>query len=795
MPWRTVRRALALLAVLTATLTPSLLPAQSVRGVVRRGTTALPGVVVQLLDSVSAVVARTLSDDRGAYRLLAPRAGSYRLATRRIGFVPSVSAPLRLRDGETLEQMLQVDGIAVSLDTVRVSTNRRSCALADGSNTANALANAMVAATWEQARTSLMATEASLAGRAISAALLNYQRTRDRDGRMTLQALTMTEMDSVAQPWTSVSWNELQKTGYIVAAKDTTAFRAPGLDVLISNEFAAAHCFRVVATTDSTQIALAFEPAKSRRNIAELKGTLTLDRRTAELRSLDFGYTNIQALLDEAGAGGRMEFVALRDGSWAIGRWVIRMPVIGQRTDAGRARVRFTPVVTSTEIGGGDLLVARRGTDTLWSRVLPPVTGIVTDSASRLPVVGARLRLRDTDRATVSDTAGRFVFTGVLPGDYSMYVNTPSLDSIGAVTAVPLLVADTVATLAVKVPNARRVLPLVCALSADSLARRHDFGVVRGLVTLAEGATRSAPIEITVQWTDSATRAVRTRRTPADEALRFRVCDVPLGTTLVVQAASAGLSSGSTTVQVTPASPYGLAAITVDALAPDQAVIAGTVVDASGAPLENVTVSITALGLTTVTDATGAFRLTRVAPGPQQLAVRRVGFAPLDVPVSAVAGPPMGPRITLTRVATLEAMTTTASRAWMRDFEEHRRTGLGHFYTREDLAKQEAQKLSAVLVMTPGVKMVTDRRGRKFVSSNRGPRSLSGGGTCYAQVFLDAKPIYLARAGEEPPNIDEFLVSQAEAIEYFASPAQTPAPYNGLNSVCGVLVIHTRQSN
>ncbi len=41
------------------------LGAQSVRGLVTRGSTPIPGVVVQLLDSTATIVARTLSDDAG----------------------------------------------------------------------------------------------------------------------------------------------------------------------------------------------------------------------------------------------------------------------------------------------------------------------------------------------------------------------------------------------------------------------------------------------------------------------------------------------------------------------------------------------------------------------------------------------------------------------------------------------------------------------------------------------------------------------------------------------------------
>ena len=177
--------ALAVFAVLLA----APLAAQTVRGVVTRSQTPIAGVVVQLLDSANAVVARTLTDELGEYRFLAPRAGTYRLDARRIGFSPLSTSPFVLRDGETRVQPLSVDGVAVSLDTVRVRSNRTDCAKADAKN-------AEVARVWEQARTALMATDATLSGRAMSASLLKYQRTVYPDGPRTLQSMSLTDIDS-----------------------------------------------------------------------------------------------------------------------------------------------------------------------------------------------------------------------------------------------------------------------------------------------------------------------------------------------------------------------------------------------------------------------------------------------------------------------------------------------------------------------------------------------------------------------------------------------------------------------
>jgi hypothetical protein len=66
--------------------------------------------------------------------------------------------------------------------------------------------------------------------------------------------------------------------------------------------------------------------------------------------------------------------------------------------------------------------------------------------------------------------------------------------------------------------------------------------------------------------------------------------------------------------------------------------------------------------------------------------------------------------------------------------------------------------------------------------------------TCYAQVYLDRHFVYHGRPAEPLFDINSIPPDRIEAIEYYASPAQTPAMYTQLNSTCGVVVIWTRRS-
>jgi hypothetical protein len=64
---------------------------------------------------------------------------------------------------------------------------------------------------------------------------------------------------------------------------------------------------------------------------------------------------------------------------------------------------------------------------------------------------------------------------------------------------------------------------------------------------------------------------------------------------------------------------------------------------------------------------------------------------------------------------------------------------------------------------------------------------------CYAQIYIDAA---LMNPGNPTPYFDVATIyaDNAEAVEWYAGPSETPGRYSNLNAVCGVLVIHTRRT-
>ena len=172
------------------------------------------------------------------------------------------------------------------------------------------------------------------------------------------------------------------------------------------------------------------------------------------------------------------------------------------------------------------------------------------------------------------------------------------------------------------------------------------------------------------------------------------------------------------------------------------------------------------------------------------MTVRRLGYTPFDTTLVIRAGAILDQRHVLERVTTLAEVNTTAARAWAREFDEHRRIGLGQFLTREELAKRESQRLGDIVSMMRGARMLRSGQTNTYLSS---PVTTSLLRPCYAHVWLDGMPMYLGRPGEPLYNLNELIVMQIEAIEYYAGPADTPAKYNNLGANCGVLVVHTRR--
>lgn len=772
--------------------------AQAVRGmVVDAGGIPVPGVVIQLVGTDGTVAARALSDEGGVFFVATMRPGSYQVRTLRIGWRPSLSTPIALAAGQEVRQRFEVTGVTFALDTVRVGSTSQ-CRL-------NADSAAATFKVWEQVRTALSATQLTEHSRGVMATTVLFERTLDHLARPTLAQSATLQTDYAKQPWLTLSADSLRRIGYVVFEGDeAVTFHAPGLEMLLSDGFVEDHCFKLTSGRDTRLLGVAFEPTSARKQVAEIRGTVWLDRASSELRSMEFRYVNASPEQEQEGGGG-MEFVRMRDGAWAISRWSIRMPVV-QQVVRRRALGGTQPQISEIRITGGELSIAKRGNDTLWSRPPMTFTGVVLDSASGAPVAGARTMLTPGALSAVSDAAGRFGIGGVIPGQYTLDIRTASLDSLNAAHQVPLAITDSGPPLRFRVPNAGQLARLLCSGAAGRPAATNRQGIVIGSVRTTRDSSLGI-VGVIAEWSEPSGNAYATG-TKTDARGNFRLCNMPVGTTMIVRATPDNGSASPALVRVSAESRLARLKIEVDPLRAGLAVFTGSVVnDTTFQPLAGVEVTLPALAQSTVTDARGLFRIPSIPPGTHRVVARRVGYAPLDVAVTFEANRAVEQRIVLRRFVTLDSVVIVGAAAPHSTFDEHRKLGLGHFITSDELERQSGVPLAGIMTTVPGSAIARGRGTQGWILGKRAPAFLPGQDPpptvyfpepfekrqgmpagCYAKVYLDR---ILMNPGLPTPafDVNSIRTDELEAVEFYAGPSQTPMEYADLNSSCGVLVL------
>jgi hypothetical protein len=804
------------------------LQAQAIRGiVVDAGDRPVSGVVVFMLDSTASVVARALSNEAGEFHVAAARAGTYRLRTLRIGYRPATTEGIALLRGGEVERRVALTGAQVSLDTVRI-VDRNSCRV---------MSDASAAATFavlEQARTALSAAQLTLSGRSISATTTAYDRTLDAEGRRVTQQSQRTATAYVTQPWRAISPDSAHRAGFVFVGNDnSTTYFAPSIDVLLSNVFVEDHCFRLVRDRKQPNaVGVAFEPSPDRRRSAEIKGTLWVDRRSSELQRLDYRYVNIASEQEDAGAGGDVSFARLSNGGWVISRWNIRMPVLEQviRTQAlGGTQVR----VAAIQVAGGEITLATRARgaaiDTLWSKPGPTMNGTVVDSARGRPIANARVDLVGANAGGTTDARGRFSIPSVLPGTYLVETVTPELAAIGAANQSTITFADTSDSYEIKVPTPAQLIAALCAGRTLTPSEAAIVGRVhqRGDTLPAVGA------RVVGEWTAimlrdehgvAVERTVKRIEGKTGPDGMYRLCGVPINTNITVTASTESATSGARPVY--SASPIVRMELPLDREVATTATFAGRVlVDSTTAPIEGAEIFFPELSKVARSVAGGEFRVPDIPPGKQHVVVRRVGFSSLDTTLSFAADEARRD-VFLSRVRILDSVVVTdrMTERILRDFEENRRLGIGHFMDRAELAKTPDAKLSRLVASWPGVQFALGTGNRAWLASSRRAPAVCPPGVispntplaycyesqgyyvpdqteitlgvkvaCYSQVWVD--DVLMNRGNPTRPfELTAMFAEQIEALEWYASASETPGRYADPSARCGVLVIHTRRT-
>lgn len=648
--------AAALLAALLAAVPAA---AQTVQGTLREPTGApVERVVVALVDAGGNQVARTLTAADGGFTLRAPGPGRYSVRAERIGYAAVTVGPFELAAGETRGERMVASGTPVQLQGLTVTPAARRCAVRPGAGLATATL-------WEEARKALSATALGQSERLFRYDVNQWTREIDPATNTVRHEERKTGSGVAELPFLSLAPAELSRRGYVQRAEgDSVQYWAPDAAVLLSREFLTDHCMRVVEGADPALIGLAFEPVRGRRQ-PDISGTLWLDRRSAELRRVEYVYQGGPPESADPRVGGTMAYERLAGGPWIVRRWQIRMPQVtleqsirnispdmrNIRLAAGRSEVRLQALV---EAGGEVTGVAtREGRPLVAGTVRPVVRGTVWDSTRAVPVAGAQVYLSGTSAKAVAGPDGTFTLQAPGEGRYTVAFSHPELGPLGAIghTATVSLSPGDTATVALSVPGWATATRTLC----PDTAMRHFPGVVYGRVT-GPGADEAT---VTGSWYNigRSSQNVGINRTSVasrpDPGGFYVLCGVTTQQVVTVRAQSAdtrgqadarpatGLPqrvdlelhratdmerlSGVHERAAPPAAPSGGIAV--------MAVVAR---DAAGQPLAHATVRIGELPAVE-TDAEGRARTAALPPGEYPVSLTHAAVGVLQAKVTIVA--------------------------------------------------------------------------------------------------------------------------------------------------------------
>lgn len=402
--------------------------AQEMHGVVSDSVTARPlgGAVVVLLDSTGESLARTITDERGAYRLTSsPRARTLR--TIRIGFRPRtvpVAAQTAIDVG--------MAPIPPMLDRVDIQA-AGNCPRRDDRLAALSLL--------QQARAGLLATIVARETNPATMVRLAYERSMDgTSDRIRHQRVRVDSSGEIKQSFTAVRTGaDFVKSGFVANASTSATFLAPDAETLIDDGFAAGYCFRVADRDRKrpTEVGLSFEPASRRRERIDIEGTLWIDTVARSLRNIEFKYLGLDRDMKDVHAGGDIYFREMKNGVVFIDRWSLRIPEPHADTTISSRGTDVVHPWFGTHESGGEVATASWHDGTAWKASLGTLRAQALDYRQNL-ARGVVVRLYDTDYIASPSARGILEIPNLLPGPYEGTVIDSLLGRLGIAIPVAL---------------------------------------------------------------------------------------------------------------------------------------------------------------------------------------------------------------------------------------------------------------------------------------------------------------------------------------------------------------------
>ena len=217
--------------------------------------------------------------------------------------------------------------------------------------------------------------------------------------------------------------------------------------------------------------------------------------------------------------------------------------------------------------------------------------------------------------------------------------------------------------------------------------------------------------------------------------------------------------------------------------------VRGTIRNGAGLPLEGAQITIavpSGAPLTATSNERGEFSLTAPVDVPLRVHVRRIGFRPDSALALPQHGKVASVAVTLERVAIDLAPVTVVGRrdvsGSMAGFYNRRSSNSGRFFTREEIERRNAARMSDLLRMVPGLRV--QPRGMQNSVRIRGSR-------CAPFIWLDGTPLSAMEF-----DLDSSDPSVYEGIEVYSGPASVPVEFQGnraASSSCGTIILWSKR--
>lgn len=434
--------------------------------------------------------------------------------------------------------------------------------------------------------------------------------------------------------------------------------------------------------------------------------------------------------------------------------------------------------------------------------------GTVFDSVRLRPLTGAIVRVDSSDVVATVDENGRFLLKGIPAGTHHFRIEHPLLDTLGLMlrseegefepggTTVHVL----------GTPSPERLIELFCAPAW----RARGPAALMGRVREADSGAPAVGAKVSLVWYEVSLqtkleRVPRRREMTVGEDGTYRICGLPAQLDGTLQVIRGPLTSGEIAIKfgedllalrsMSIAAPGAVVVSAPDSAGgPAKVSLVGTarlrgrVLNKSGQPLVGARVQVEGTTRATTTRASGEFTLDSLPPGTQSVAVRLLGYAPVEEAVDLASDEARSVTIQLEDfVPTLEAVRVTAQRERNLDaigFARRKRFGSGFFMDGEQLKARNALFFSDVLRSAPGIRIVQAPGGRQMIQSQRDP--VNG---CVT-IWVDGTQWQQM----EPGDIDDFVKPfEVGAIEVY-SPTNTPAEFQGARGAsCTTIIAWTNR--